>query len=94
MKPTKPITIPTLVISLVSTIPVAEAMAFGGVEMGNSMAMEAQTAMKVIMAEVPPMPRNWALLAASGSAIPLATTIRIGISRAAVARLEMKLDRQ
>ena len=89
-----PMTIPTLVISLVSTIPVALAMAFGGVEMGNSMAMEAQQAMKIIMALVPPMARNWALLAASGSAMPLATTIRMGMRRAAVALLEMKLDRK
>ena len=78
--------------SLVSTMPVAEAMAFGGVEMGKSMAMEAHTAMKIIMAEVPPRARNSALLAASGSAMPLATTMRIGMSRAAVAELEMKLD--
>ena len=82
---------PTLVMSLVSTMPVADAMAFGGVEMGKSMAMEAHTAMKIIMAEVPPMAMNCALLAASGSAMPLATTMRIGISRAAVAELEMKL---
>ena len=72
-------------------MPVADAMAFGGVEIGNSMAMEAHTATKMIMAEVPPMARNSALLAAAGSAMPLATTIRIGIRRAAVAELEMKL---
>ena len=83
---------PTRVMSLVSTMPVADAMAFGGVEIGKSMAMEAHTAMKVIIAEVPPMARNCALLAASGSAMPLATTIRIGMSRAAVAELEMKLE--
>ena len=48
--------------------------------------------MKMIMAEVPPMARNWALFAASGSAMPFATTIRIGMRRAAVAELEMKLE--
>ena len=88
----KPIIRPTFVMSLVSTIPVAEAIALGGVEMGNSMAMEAHTAMNTIMAWVPPIARNWALFAAAGSAMPLATTMRIGMRRAAVAELEMKLE--
>ena len=69
-------------------------MAFGGVEIGKSMAMEAHMAMNTIMALEPPSARNWALLAAAGSAIPSATTIRIGISKAAVAELEIKLERK
>ena len=85
---------PTLAMSLVSTRPVEAAMAFGGVDIGKHIAMEAQTAMKEIMAFVPPAARNCALLAADGSAMPSATTIRIGISRAAVAELLMKLERK
>ena len=50
VNPTTPMIIPTLAISLVSTRPVDAAMAFGGVEMGNSMAREAHIAMKEIMA--------------------------------------------
>ena len=85
---------PTLAISLVWTRPVLDAMAFGGVDMGNNMAIEAQTAMNEIMACVPPNARNDALLVAAGSAIPSATTIRIGMSRAAVAELLIKLERK
>ena len=69
-------------------------MAFGGVEMGKSIAMEAQVATKTIIACVPPRLRNWALLEAEGSAMPLATTMRMGMSSAAVAELEMKLLRK
>ena len=94
MKPTAPMIIPTFAISFVSTRPVEEAMAFGGVEIGKSIAMDAQTAMKEIIAWVPPRATKEALLAAAGSAIPSATTIRIGISRAAVAELEMKFERK
>ena len=85
---------PTFAMSFVSTSPVEAAMAFGGVEIGNSMAMEAHTAMNMIMAWVPPMAMKAALLAAAGSAMPSATTIRIGISRAAVAELLMKFERK
>ena len=85
---------PTLAICLVSTRPVDAAMAFGGVEIGNSIAMEAQTAMKVIIAWVPPRAKKLSWLAAAGSAIPSATTMRIGIRRAAVAELLMKLERK
>ena len=85
---------PTLAISLVSTSPVEDAIAFGGVEIGKSIAMEAQMAMKEIIARVPPRAMKLALFAASGSAIPSATTIRIGMSRAAVALLLMKLERK
>ena len=89
-----PTMIPTFVMSFVSTRPVEEAMAFGGVEIGKSIAIEAQTAMKLIIAVVPPSATNEALFAADGSAIPPATTIRIGMSRAAVVELLMKFDRK
>ena len=89
-----PTIIPTLAISLVWTSPVLEAMAFGGVEIGNSIAMDAQTAMNDIMACIPPKALNEELLEADGSAIPCATTIRIGMSSAALAELLMKLDRK
>ena len=94
MKPMTPMTIPTRAISLVSTRPVEEAIAFGGVEIGKSMAMLAQVAMKIIIAWVPPNAMNEEWLAAAGSAMPAATTIRIGISRAAVAEFEMKFERK
>ena len=71
-----------------------DAMALGGVEIGNSIAIEAHTAMNDIMACVPPKAINEALLEADGSAMPCATTIRIGMSSAAVAELLMKLDRK
>ena len=92
--PTTPMIIPILAMSFVSTSPVEAAMAFGGVEMGKHIAIEAQTAMNVIIAFVPPRARNWALLAAAGSAIPCAITINIGISKAAVAELLMKFERK
>ena len=48
--PMAPTIIPTLAISLVWTSPVLEAMALGGVEIGNSMAIDAQTAINEIIA--------------------------------------------
>ena len=69
-------------------------MAFGGVEIGKSMATEAAVAMNTIIAWEPPRAMNEAWLAAAGSAIPSATTINIGISNDAVAELEMKFDRK
>ena len=68
IKPITPINAPTFAISLVSTRPVEDAMAFGGVEIGKSIANEAQEAMNTIMAFEPPSDRNSALLAAEGSA--------------------------
>lgn len=59
-------------------------MAFGGVEIGSDMAQEAATATPIIIVEVPPM-------LSSELPIPAHTTVRIGIRRAAVAVLEMKL---
>ena len=94
MNPVAPMIKPTLSMSFVSTRPVEDAMAFGGVEIGKHMAMDAQTATNEIIALVPPSEMNEALLAAAGLAIPSAMTIRIGISRAAVAELLMKLERK
>ena len=85
---------PTLAMSLVSTSPVEAAIALGGVEIGKHIAIEAQTAMNEIMALEPPRARNCALLEAAGSAIPCATTMRIGMSSAAVAELLMKFERK
>ena len=85
---------PTLIMSFVSTRPVEEAMAFGGVEIGKSIATEALVAMNTIIACEPPSAMNEAWLAAAGSAMPSATTINIGINSEAVAELEMKLDRK
>ena len=61
-------------------------MALGGVEIGSDMAHEAATATPIIMVEVPPM-------ASSECPIPAQTTVRIGISNAAVAVLLVKLLR-
>lgn len=49
-KPIIPIMIPTFAISFVSTRPVDEAIAFGGVEIGKSIAMEAHNATNEIIA--------------------------------------------
>ena len=59
--------------------------AFGGVEIGNDIAVEAATAIPISTVEVPP-------ITLSLSPIPAQTTVRIGMSRAAVAVLEIKLD--
>ena len=61
-------------------------MALGGVEMGSVMATDAATAMPMSTVGVPPI-----LL--SESPMPLHTTARIGTSSAAVAVLDMKLER-
>ena len=50
VKPITPIRMPTLAISLVSTRPVEEEMALGGVEIGKSIARDAHIAMKEIIA--------------------------------------------
>ena len=61
-------------------------MALGGVEIGNDIAQLAETAIPMSTVEVPPM-------MSSESPIPLQTTERIGISKAAVAVFEMKFDK-
>ena len=93
-KPITPIMIPTFAMSLVCTIPVELAIALGGVEIGSTIAIEAQVATNIIIACVPPKARNAELLAAAGSDIPIATTMRIGMSSAAVAELLIKLERK
>ena len=60
-------------------------MAFGGVDMGRHMALDAAMAMPMSTVDVPPM-----LL--SAGPIPLHTVARMGTRRAAVAVLEMKLE--
>ena len=69
-------------------------MAFGGVEIGNNIAIDAHTAMNEIIACVPPRATNESWLAAEGSPIACATTINIGIYKAAVAELLMKFDKK
>ena len=63
---------------------VEKARAFGGVEIGRIMALDAAMAIPMSTVAVPP-------IASSLSPIPEQTIVRIGISRAAVAELLMKL---
>ena len=65
---------------------VAKASALGGVEMGSTMAELAAMATPISMVGVPPM-------GSSLSPIAVQTTARMGMSRAAVAELLMKLER-
>lgn len=62
-------------------------MALGGVEIGNDMAAEAATAMPMSTVDSPPM-------IFSLSPMPLHTTDSIGISKADVAVLLIKLERK
>ena len=86
-RPNPPITRPTLSISLVLIRPVENAIALGGVEIGINIASEAQVATKQIIAFSPPKLAN-----AGFAASPDDTAQRIGIRRAAVAELLMKLE--
>ncbi len=65
---------------------VAYARALGGVEMGRIMALLDAMATPIRTVEVPPM-------AASLSPMAVQTTTRMGISRAAVAECEIRLER-
>ena len=76
---------PILAISFCLTRFVAKASAFGGVEIGRTIALLEAMATPISTMAVPPM-------GASLSPIALQTTARIGISRAAVAEFEMKFD--
>ena len=76
--------IPILAISFCLTYPVANDSAFGGVEIGKIIALEAAMATPISTVGVPPIGANL-------SPIALHTIARIGMSRAAVAELEMKL---
>ena len=81
----KPTTRPVLAMSFCSTRFVAYARALGGVEMGSTIALDEAMATPMSTVEVPP-------IAPSVSCIAEHTTTRIGISKAAVAELEMKLE--
>ena len=65
---------------------VAKARALGGVEIGRTIALDAATATLISTVDVPPM---------TSSLSPMArqTTVRMGIRRATVAELLMKLDK-
>ena len=80
-----PMMIPILAISFCCTKPVAKARAFGGVEMGSIMALEAAMATPMRTVGVPP-------IGASLSPIAPQTIARMGISSAAVAEFEIKFD--
>ena len=67
--------------------PVECAMAFGGVEIGNSIASEQVTATVTISVAAPPIPSKPGV-----PAIPVATAARIGMSRAEAAEWEMKFE--
>ena len=86
MPPMMPMVRPDLAMSEVEMIPVDEAMALGGVEIGKVMANEAAIAVTKRRARIPPT-------ATRVSPIPIPTAQRIGIMRAAVAELEIKLLR-
>ena len=77
---------PILAMSFCFTRFVAKARAFGGVDMGYTMALLEAMATPISTMAVPTM-------GASLSPMALQTTARIGISRAAVAEFEMKFDR-
>lgn len=62
-------------------------MALGGVEIGRHMADEAAIAIPIMMVLVPPIP-------SSLSPMPLQTTASMGTRSAAVAVLEIKLERK
>ena len=79
--------IPTSVISCVFIRPVELAMAFGGVEMGNSMANEVEAATQTNNVVTPPY-------TARLSAIAVPTTARMGTRRLAAEELAMKLAKK
>ena len=66
-------------------MPVEEAMAFGGVEIGRVMASEAAIAVAQSKVFTPP-------ISTRASPMPTPTAQRIGMRRAAVAELLMKLE--
>ncbi len=80
-----PTIMPMRLISFWLTRLVENARALGGVLIGNTIALDDAMAMPMSTVAVPPM-------ASSLSPIAPQTMARIGISRAAVAELLMKLD--
>ena len=81
-----PMMIPMRAISRCATRFVAYASAFGGVEMGSTMALLDAMATPMRIVDVPPIALRF-------SPIAVLTTTSIGMSRAAVAELEMKFER-
>ena len=75
---------PMRAISFCFTNPVAKARAFGGVEIGRIIALDAAMATPISTVDVPP-------IGSSLSPIAPQTIAKIGISRAAVAEFEIKL---
>ena len=80
-----PTIIPILLLSFCYTRLVAKARAFGGVEIGRIIALDAAIATPIRTVEVPPITFRL-------SPIAVHTTARIGISKAAVAELDMKFE--
>ena len=78
---------PTFIMSFCFTMLVENARAFGGVLIGRIIADEDAMAIEMSMVGVPPT-------ASSLSPIPEQTMAMIGMSRAAVALLLMKLERK
>ena len=62
-------------------------MAFGGVDIGKHIAVDAAMAIPIRTVLVPPIPPSL-------SPIPRQTTARMGTNKAAVAVFEMKLERK
>ena len=76
---------PDFAISVCEMMPVEDAMALGGVEIGSVIASDAAMAVPKSSVLSPPTARRV-------SPMPEPTAQRIGMSRAAVAELEMKLE--
>ena len=81
----KPTIKPIFAMCFCSTKLVANARAFGGVEIGSTMALDAAIATPINTVGVPPIGANLSPIAAQ-------TKAKIGINKAAVAELEIKLD--
>ena len=84
-RPSTPMMTPVLIISFCSIIPVAAAIAFGGVEIGRTIPSDEPIATPMRRVETPP---RGARLAETAAEAP--TAARIGTRRDAVAVCEMK----
>ena len=80
---------PTVAICFVVIIPVECAKAFGGVETGRHIAIDAQIATPITRAGIPPKASKDGL---PDIAVP--TVIRIGTTRFAAAEFDMKFERK
>ena len=81
----RPTISPTFAMSLVLIRPVEQAMAFGGVEIGSSIAIEVEAATQTSYVVTPPKAPNCSLIA-----VP--TTAKIGTNKLAADELAMKLE--